>query len=114
VIHEAQAMCLYHHPNVLPLYTAFVVGQHVWLVEPFVKVGSVYNIMRFNYPSGLDETLIAVIMKEVARALEYVHRCGGIHRDVKVIHNSHSFHFSSIIECFRLGTFSLIMMVLFC
>eukprot|EP00210_Caulerpa_lentillifera_P002177 g2091.t1 len=83
VMHEAQAMCLYHHPNVLPLYSAFVVGKHLWFVEPYVKGGSVYNIMKFSHPNGLDEVLIAIIMKEVARALEYVHRCGGIHRDVK-------------------------------
>eukprot|EP00210_Caulerpa_lentillifera_P000648 g626.t1 len=83
VIHEAQAMCLYHHPNVLPLYTAFVAGKHLWFVEPFVRGGSVYNIMKFSKPDGLDEILIAIIMKEVAKALEYVHRCGGIHRDVK-------------------------------
>lgn len=34
---------------------------------------------------GLDEVMVATIMKEVLRALEYVHKQGGIHRDIKVL-----------------------------
>ena len=40
-------------------------------------------ILRRDFPSGLDEDVIASVALPVIQALEYVHRNGGIHRDVK-------------------------------
>ncbi|KAL6765899.1 kinase-like domain-containing protein [Haematococcus lacustris] len=83
IIHEAQTMRAYSHSNVLPLYCSFVSGQDLWMVMPFVSGGSVLHIMKYGYPEGLDEVIIATIMRSVLKALEYVHKQGGIHRDIK-------------------------------
>ena len=58
-MHEAQSTCIYRHPNVLPLYTAFVVGKDVWFVQPYISGGSVFNIMRYKFPNvcGCDARL---------------------------------------------------------
>ena len=73
----------YNHPNVLPLYVSFVHKQDLWMVMPFISGGSVLHIMKYGHPEGLDEAVIATIMREVLKALDYVHKHAGIHRDVK-------------------------------
>jgi serine/threonine protein kinase len=50
IIRETQLMRLQAHPNVLPLYCAFVDGQKLWMVMPYVSGGSVLNIMKYRYP----------------------------------------------------------------
>ena len=83
IVREAQTMRSLNHPNLLPLYCSFVHEQHLWMVMPYVHGGSILNIMRFRFQDGLEEPAIATIMKEVLKALEYLHRNGIIHRDIK-------------------------------
>lgn len=83
IIHEAQTMKNYNHPNVLSLYCSFVSGSDLWMIMPFISGGSVLHIMKYRHPDGLDEVVIATIMRDVLKALEYVHKQGGIHRDIK-------------------------------
>ena len=71
------------HPNLLPLLCSFVHQNSLWMVEPFVSNGSVLNIMKYAFPNGLDETSLAIILHETLQGLEYIHRNGMIHRDVK-------------------------------
>lgn len=40
--------------------------------------------MKYSYRDGLEEPVIATVMKDVLNALKYIHHQGGIHRDVKV------------------------------
>ena len=51
---------------------------------PFMAEGSCLHIMKIAYPDGFEEYAIATILKETLKALEYLHRQGHIHRDVKV------------------------------
>lgn len=83
IVREAQTMRLLHHPNVLPLHVSFVHKQTLWMVEPYIAGGSMLNIMKYAYPEGLEEPVIAAILRDVLKGLDYMHKNGNIHRDVK-------------------------------
>uniref|UniRef100_A0A0D9XLL5 Protein kinase domain-containing protein n=1 Tax=Leersia perrieri TaxID=77586 RepID=A0A0D9XLL5_9ORYZ len=80
---EAQIMSLIEHPNVIRAYCSFVVDHSLWVVMPFMTEGSCLHLMKIAYPDGFEEPVIGSILKETLKALEYLHRQGQIHRDVK-------------------------------
>ncbi|XP_010267470.1 PREDICTED: serine/threonine-protein kinase BLUS1-like isoform X2 [Nelumbo nucifera] len=80
---EAQTMSLIDHPNITRAYCSFVVDRNLWVVMPFMAEGSCLHLMKIAYPDGFEESVIGSILKETLKALEYLHRHGHIHRDVK-------------------------------
>ncbi|KAG7015806.1 Serine/threonine-protein kinase fray2 [Cucurbita argyrosperma subsp. argyrosperma] len=80
---EAQTMSLIDHPNIVRAYCSFVVERDLWVVMPFMAEGSCLHLMKTAYSDGFEEVAICSILKETLKALEYLHRQGHIHRDVK-------------------------------
>ncbi|KAF3432507.1 hypothetical protein FNV43_RR27247 [Rhamnella rubrinervis] len=80
---EAQTMILVDHPNVLKSHCSFVSDHNLWVVMPFMSGGSCLHILKAAYPDGFEEVVIATILREVLKGLEYLHHHGHIHRDVK-------------------------------
>ncbi|KAF7135296.1 hypothetical protein RHSIM_Rhsim08G0201300 [Rhododendron simsii] len=80
---EAQTMILADHPNVLKSHCSFVSDHNLWVIMPFMAGGSCLHILKVVHPDGFEEVVIATILREVLKGLEYVHHQGHIHRDVK-------------------------------
>lgn len=80
---EAVTMRLINHPNVVKAFCSFVVEQTLWVVMPYMAGGSCLHIMKSAFIDGFEEPVIATFLKEVLKALDYLHRHGHIHRDVK-------------------------------
>lgn len=78
-------MSLIDHPNLLRAYCSFTAGHNLWVVMPYMSGGSCLHIMKSDYPEGFEEAVIATLLREVLKALVYLHAHGHIHRDVKVV-----------------------------
>ena len=67
------------HPSVVQLYDLGVSDDHAWLVMEYFKEGDLRRRMRAGMrPRSALRTAIAI-----ARALEAMHACGVLHRDLK-------------------------------
>ncbi|KAK4417774.1 Serine/threonine-protein kinase fray2 [Sesamum alatum] len=80
---EVQTMILIDHPNVLRAHCSFTTGHNLWVVMPYMSGGSCLHIMKSAFPEGFEEPVIATLLREVLKALVYLHAHGHIHRDVK-------------------------------
>ncbi|CAG8521280.1 14813_t:CDS:2, partial [Acaulospora colombiana] len=80
---ETQLMSLSKHPNILRVYCSFVNESKLFIVTPYMSAGSCSDIMKTAYPDGFEETVIATILKQALQGLDYLHKHGQIHRDVK-------------------------------
>ena len=69
------------HPHILPLFDSGTVDGTVFYVMPYVEGESLGD--RLNRETQLPVEEAVRIAKEVAHALDYAHRRGVIHRDIK-------------------------------
>ena len=80
---ELQVMNLCKHPNLLNVKGSFVVGSKLYIITPYLSAGSCLDIMKTGFIDGLDEQSIVIILKQALQGLDYLHKNGLIHRDVK-------------------------------
>ncbi|XP_038902974.1 serine/threonine-protein kinase OSR1 isoform X3 [Benincasa hispida] len=83
IYREVQTMILVDHPNVLKSHCSFVNGHDLWIVMPYMSGGSCLHILKAAYPDGFEEVVIATVLREVLKGVEYLHNHGHIHRDIK-------------------------------
>jgi TolB-like protein/Flp pilus assembly protein TadD len=69
------------HPHILAVFDSGETEGHLWYVMPFVEGESLRDRLRRERRLPVNEAIR--IAREIALALEYAHRHGVVHRDVK-------------------------------
>jgi serine/threonine protein kinase len=78
---EADAVAALDHPNILPIYEYGEQDDLAYLVMPYVTGGTLRD--RVERKGALPLQEVAGFLTQMAVALDYAHRHGVIHRDVK-------------------------------
>ncbi|MCB1745175.1 MAG: serine/threonine protein kinase, partial [Gammaproteobacteria bacterium] len=79
---EARAAGLLHHPNILRVFDADMDGDICYLVMEYVdKACTLAEFTRTDTLLPVRE--LVGIVYNIAKALDYAHRQGVIHRDIK-------------------------------
>lgn len=79
--HEALITAALEHPNIVPVYDYFSVGQASYLVMQYVDGVSLAEIIESEAP--FHPAAAAAIACEICRAVDYAHKHNVIHRDIK-------------------------------
>ncbi|KAI8918257.1 kinase-like domain-containing protein [Powellomyces hirtus] len=61
-------------------YGSYIRGTKLWIVMEYCEAGSLLDMIKTN---PMSEQHVAVVMRELLCGLEYIHRHGKIHRDIK-------------------------------
>jgi len=77
---EARTIAGLQHPHILPLHDYGEDAGLLYLIFPYVRGGSLSDALKTG---ALDHTRIDAILRQVASALDYAHRQGVLHRDIK-------------------------------
>ncbi|HZE98213.1 MAG TPA: FHA domain-containing serine/threonine-protein kinase, partial [Planctomycetota bacterium] len=80
-IHEARAAAKLNHPNVVQVYDVKRHNEYYYFSMEFVSGGSVQEVLNKQKKISPDQTVQMVL--DAARGLDYAHKKGIVHRDVK-------------------------------
>jgi len=80
-LEEIRVTASLQHPHILPLFDSGSAGGLLWYVMPFVEGETLRSRLARERRLPVDEALRLV--REMADALDYAHRHGIVHRDVK-------------------------------
>ncbi|MEO6526359.1 MAG: protein kinase [Gemmatimonadaceae bacterium] len=91
-LREIRVAASLHHPNILPLYDSGEAGGALYYVMPVAVEESLRG--RLTRGGALSTAEAVRLAREVASGLDYAHRHGVIHRDIKaenvLLHEGHA------------------------
>ena len=80
-IKEAQTIATFNHPNIIPIHDAFEENGTAYYVMDYIEGESLNDIIKHR--GALDEATAVGYIRQVAKALGYIHEQRIMHLDVK-------------------------------
>lgn len=77
---EIQVLSQCSSEHITQYYGSHINGSNLWIIMEFLGGGSILDLMD---DQPLEEIYIAIIVREMLMALDYLHDSGKIHRDIK-------------------------------
>ncbi len=81
ILREARSAGTLSHPNIVTIYDVLDSGASTYIFMEFVDGASLDEL--FKRDAGPDRASFLKVLRQIAEALDYAHRKGIIHRDVK-------------------------------
>jgi len=82
-IREADLAAALSHPNIVGVHDRGEYRGQLWIAMEYADGVDAGQLMRQRYPIGMPAEVVAEIVTAVAGALDYAHKRGLLHRDVK-------------------------------
>ncbi|MSQ61856.1 MAG: serine/threonine protein kinase [Dehalococcoidia bacterium] len=82
LVEEARAAAALSHPHIAALYDTFEEGGRRYIIMEYVDGGNLRDLLDRN-GGAVDPATAAAITSDIADALDYAHRLGIIHSNIK-------------------------------
>lgn len=82
-VREADLAAKLWHPNIVGVHDRGESGGQLWIAMDYVAGTNATDLLKDRYPDGMPADEVSKIVTAVASALDYAHKQGLLHRDVK-------------------------------
>ena len=82
-LREADLASTLWHPHIVGVHDRGEYEGQLWISMDFVDGEDAGSLIAGRYPAGMPKELVTAIVTAVASALDYAHKKGLLHRDVK-------------------------------